>query len=566
MSNWKEASDAEGRVYYYDTDSGETTWDKPRELLTELELKLEEHGWKTGKTEEGQLYYYNQETGESAWEIPAFGDKVEEKEVGKPQKEEGRSSTPLQTKVESYVNKSVILNAPVMPQSEAETAFMEMLKEHQVDSTWSFDKIISELGCKDPRYWCIDDDPLWKRQAFEKYLSSRSEDQLIKEHSAVNKFKTAFTAMLSQNKDIYYYTRWRTAKRLFANEPIYKHSVVSEKTKRQVFQEYVDGLRRNQTEELNKTKRQAQTELQDYLESIMPDKKSLLSWHELSTKYLFDNSTRFTSNRHFQALSKHDVLMKYISIVEGYTLSTEEELKKLKAANYTKDRIARDQFRELLAEHSKSIRCNSKWEDVYPRFKSDSRFLSLLGRNGSSALDLFMDLVEERANIIKAQKSIANQILIDASFQWGPDAVEDKEKVIAILSDHQQLSSLDTVDRDILVEKLIDDHNQKLAQQAEMVQRLLDQQKKYFLLLLQRVFSGPNAKPETWEGAREILKGFPEYIDIRDESVKERIFQEFEPAKGPASVASIAAAAGPTTPAVPKISRKRQMTPIELDY
>ncbi|CAR21831.1 snoRNA-splicing protein PRP40 [Lachancea thermotolerans CBS 6340] len=564
MSSWKEANDAEGRVYYYNADSGETTWDKPRELFTQLELKLEKHGWKTGKTDEGQVYYYNQETGKSCWEIPTFEEHGEEEEAERPHTSDERSTTPAQSNIESYVNNSIILNAPVMSQNEAEHVFMEMLKEHQIDSTWSFNKIISELGCKDPRYWCVDDDPLWKSQAFEKYLSNRSEDQLLKEHSAVNKFKAAFTAMLSQNKDIRYYTRWTTAKRLFANEPIYKHSVVSERTKRQVFQDYVDDLRRNQSEELNKTKQQAKTELQDYLESIMPDKKSLLSWQELSTKYLFENSTRFTSNRHFQALSKHDVLMQYITIVEAYTSKTEEELKKLKSANYTKDRIARDHFKELLAEHSKSIRCNSKWEDLYSLFKSDSRFLSLLGRNGSSALDLFMDLVEEKANIMKAQKSIANQILIDTSFQWSSDAVQDREKVNEILSKHQQLNSLDTIDRGILVDKMIDDQNQKRAQQAEMIQRLLEQRKKYFLLLLQRVFSSPNAKPETWEKARDVLKGYPEYIDIKEESVKEQIFKEFEPAKGQNTAA--AAATGSSALAAPQISRKRQMTPVELDY
>ena len=242
---------------------------------------------------------------------------------------------------------------------------------------------------------------------FEKYLSNRSEDELLKEHSAVSKFKDAFVAMLSQNKDIHYYSRWSTAKRMFANEPIYKHSVISEKIKRQVFQDFVDELRKKHFDGREKIRQQATSELQDYLDGIMPNKSSLLSWQELSSKYLFENSTRFTSNKHFQLLTKHDVLKQYISIVERYESQCREQLEKIKAANYTRDRIARDQFKNLLSELSSSIRCNSKWENVYPLFKSDKRFVATLGRNGSSPLDMFLDVVEEKTMVMKAQKSIA---------------------------------------------------------------------------------------------------------------------------------------------------------------
>lgn len=562
MGNWNEAHDPEGRVYYYNSESGETTWDKPRELYSELELQLEKHGWKTGETEGGKLYYYNESSGESRWEVPTFESDEKEEAVESTQEVAQDITQPVLKPLESYSNQSPIAKAVVLPRSEAEQVFMDMLKSYQIDSTWSFNKIISELSCKDPRYWCIDDDPLWKRQMFEKYLSNRSEDELLKEHSAVSKFKDAFVAMLSQNKDIHYYSRWSTAKRMFANEPIYKHSVISEKIKRQVFQDFVDELRKKHFDGREKIRQQATSELQDYLDGIMPNKSSLLSWQELSSKYLFENSTRFTSNKHFQLLTKHDVLKQYISIVERYESQCREQLEKIKAANYTRDRIARDQFKNLLSELSSSIRCNSKWENVYPLFKSDKRFVATLGRNGSSPLDMFLDVVEEKTMVMKAQKSIANQILIDANYQWSSDRDENKEQLTKILSGHQQLESLDAIDCEILVSKLLDDYEERQAQEAEMIVRLLEQRKKYFTLLLQRLYNSPTSKPATWEEAQEQLKGYHEYVELEDNAVKEKLFTEFEPLRD----SSLSTGARRPPPPAPKIPRKRQMTPVELDY
>lgn len=258
MSIWKEAKDASGRIYYYNTLTKKSTWEKPKELISQEELLLRENGWKAAKTADGKVYYYNPTTRETSWTIPAFEKKVEPIAEQKhdtvshaqvngnrialtagEKQEPGRT---INEEESQYANNSKLLNVRRRTKEEAEKEFITMLKENQVDSTWSFSRIISELGTRDPRYWMVDDDPLWKKEMFEKYLSNRSADQLLKEHNETSKFKEAFQKMLQNNSDIKYYTRWPTAKRLIADEPIYKHSVVNEKTKRQTFQDYIDTL------------------------------------------------------------------------------------------------------------------------------------------------------------------------------------------------------------------------------------------------------------------------------------------------------------------------------------
>ncbi|SCU94446.1 LAFA_0F21880g1_1 [Lachancea sp. 'fantastica'] len=576
--NWSEAQDPKGRVYYYHTETGETTWEKPIELFTEFELQLHKHGWKAAETEEGQTYYYNEETGKSSWEVPTFSDTAEEAPslVNSEITEDKVTETPVAEasthispeskdlkSLESYHLKSKLVESNNQPRADAERIFLQMLADHQIDSTWSFNRIISELGSSDPRYWCVDDDPLWKRKMFEQYLANRTEDQLLKEHSAVNKFKDAFCSMLEQHSQIKYYTRWSTAKRLFAKEPIYKHSVVSERTKRAVFQEFVDDLRTQHFGNVEKTKQQAIVELKDYLSGIIPDKEHLISWPELSNSHLFENSTRFTSNKHFQTLSRYDVLQQYVNLVDMFSKKLTEDVEQAKAVNYTSDRKARDRFRQLLADHNKEIRCTTKWEDIYPSIKSDLRFKSLLGRSGSSALDLFLDQVEEKALIMKAQQSIANQILIDNSYEWDADPEVNTSKLTELLSSQSQLLEIDKKDLVILISKLLAERDQKLARQLEMEHRLSEQRKNYFNLLLQRVFSSAGAKPKTFDEARGQLADHEEYRDLGDDDeTRKRLFEAFEPTKIVQQHSSGTTGSGP----VSKLLRKRQMTPVEMDY
>ncbi|AGO11924.1 AaceriADR159Cp [[Ashbya] aceris (nom. inval.)] len=569
MSEWKEAQDATGRVYYYNS-KGETTWSKPKETPVELEPRLEECGWKVATTEDGSVYYYNRETGESRWEKPELepADEAPREEDERTQQEEKNEEPAadepgvrielLLNSNQKYHNQSRVLNVTVEKDMQAaERLFLQMLKDHQVDSTWSFNRIISELSCQDPRYWCVDDDPLWKQTTFEKYLTTRTEDQLLKEHTAVSKFKDAFLAMLRERNDIHYYTRWPTVRRLIANEPIYKHSVMSEKVKRETFQEYVSQLAEEHKKNYNKTRTAALEELRQYLRSIITDRNSLLTWAELEKQYLFTNA-RFVANKHFETLEKVDILREYIEIVTKIISDYDAEIDVLSRANYTKDRIARDAFKELLREHKASIRYNTSWNSIYQLIKNDPRFLNTLGRSGSSALDLFLDQVEEHRLTISAHRSVAQQILIDENFQWNDEQPPaDREKILAIIREKDRFKNMDSNDLDLIAEELIKTRQKKLQDDQLRLAQLKEQRKQYFALLLLRVFRQRDAMP-AWEEARERIKHYPEFQTMAaEESVMQEVYEQFC-REGPAL---------PLNTAGLPPSRKRPLaSTVELDY
>lgn len=71
---WIEIMAPDGRPYYHNTETGETTWDRPDKKPKK---------WTEHKTPEGQVYYYNAQNGESVWEKPEDIDAEEEEEQPK---------------------------------------------------------------------------------------------------------------------------------------------------------------------------------------------------------------------------------------------------------------------------------------------------------------------------------------------------------------------------------------------------------------------------------------------------------------------------------------------------
>ena len=81
---WEECVDAEGRTFFYNDRTGESTWDDPRNnpalMLTAGESNEDDGGgalalsspgeWEEVVDADGAVYYYNSETGETNWDRP----------------------------------------------------------------------------------------------------------------------------------------------------------------------------------------------------------------------------------------------------------------------------------------------------------------------------------------------------------------------------------------------------------------------------------------------------------------------------------------------------------------
>ncbi|KAB0374449.1 hypothetical protein E2I00_016698 [Balaenoptera physalus] len=69
-SMWTEHKSPDGRTYYYNTETKQSTWEKPDDLKTPAEQLLSKCPWKEYKSDSGKPYYYNPQTKESRWAKP----------------------------------------------------------------------------------------------------------------------------------------------------------------------------------------------------------------------------------------------------------------------------------------------------------------------------------------------------------------------------------------------------------------------------------------------------------------------------------------------------------------
>ncbi|XP_029461364.1 pre-mRNA-processing factor 40 homolog A isoform X2 [Rhinatrema bivittatum] len=67
---WTEHKSPDGRTYFYNIETKQSTWEKPDELKTPAEQLLSKCPWKEFKSDSGKSYYYNSQTKESRWAKP----------------------------------------------------------------------------------------------------------------------------------------------------------------------------------------------------------------------------------------------------------------------------------------------------------------------------------------------------------------------------------------------------------------------------------------------------------------------------------------------------------------
>ncbi|KAH3678481.1 hypothetical protein WICMUC_001498 [Wickerhamomyces mucosus] len=476
---WQQLKDDEGRSYYFNTSTNESSWEKPLELMSELEKILLKHGFKQFDND-GKSYYYNESTGESSWTIPEnvqkeidLSTKTNEENDKDDSKDKDIESKIIPIKpfdISKYHKQSSILH--VKPQDDSKQLY-EMFKEYKVDATWSFNQIIDSC-IQDKKYW-IFTDPNVKKQIFEDYLKSRSKEELLKENSSIEKFQKAFINHLNK-MDIKYYTRWKTVKNLLINEPIYNLYFINESIKKKTFLDYRDELIKIHKTQTLELQNKAKLELKEYFKSLNININT--NWNELLLKISKDK--RFGQNKHFKSLNQLDLLTIYYDHIQIFQKDLIEKISKQNDINYRQDRKARDGFKDLLKElqNDSIINSETKWDDIYEFIEDDERFLTMLGRNGSTPFELFQDLILQENLVLNSLKDRIDEQLINSSFKITSHSIDQFEKFQTIVRTIPQLNiSSETIQ--LIYNKFIKQYEfqqeqLKLSKQIEIKSKVQD--------------------------------------------------------------------------------------------
>lgn len=471
---WKAAKDPKGRTYYYDTVTRATSWTLPtgETLIPSTSVSSPSAtSSKTTRQRGGDTTTTTTTTAKAT--VNNNGQEEQKKEKGNAD-QIGKSQTVDGTN-------------ELLSESQAKERFVAMLKDHGVDIQWSFERVMDELSSNDKRYWFTDgsgtninsqwDDPLWKQSIWKDYVWDQ-QSQRLEDHIS------SFKSLLKQKYDdgmLKIWHPWPFARKHVLNmDTDYSFVILNDDLQRKIYYDFIKNLRKLKDIETTTLINQAKDEMRLYLKSIMYQSdiesnsnsnsnsntiSKPLSWDHLVSKYLSVDNKRFVANKNFQLLTMEDNLVIYMDLLKQYETELTKKLADLEELNYTRDRFARDQFKSLLdgkdyienphydnnnsssSSNDQKNRCfvrikikfNSDWnKDIYPQIKSDPRFLNLVGRNGSSPLDLFYDKINELRTILKTKSSLVEDILIERGID--SSQINSKQLKKILLEERQKLN------------------------------------------------------------------------------------------------------------------------------
>jgi pre-mRNA-processing factor 40 len=422
---WQEAKAPDGRTYFYNTVTRETSWSKPEAMMTPVERALSSQPWKEYSTPDGRKYYSNSQTKETIWEMPAqYRDALDAAQAAaRPPSQApafvAGSSTALSTynpdAASAFESRRSDLALPqiskeVVPDyssfQEAEAAFLKLLKRSSVQPDWSWEQAM-RATIKDPQYRALKD-PKDRKAAFEKFAVEVRQQERERAKERFAKLRTDFSAMLKTHPEIRHYSRWKTIRPIIERETVFR-AAESEDERKQLFEEYIVELKKQNIEQEATRRKTALNDLTTILGAL--NLEPYTRWSQ--AQEVLQSHERIQTDENFKLLSKSDILTAFENHIKSLERTFNDARQQQKANKARIERQNRDAFADLLQELRArgKLKANAKWKDLLPQIESDPRYVAILGQSGSSPLELFWDAVEEEENALRGRRNDVYDVL-----------------------------------------------------------------------------------------------------------------------------------------------------------
>nr|XP_028577246.1 pre-mRNA-processing factor 40 homolog B isoform X4 [Podarcis muralis] len=329
--SWTEHRAPDGRVYYYNSETKQSSWEKPDELKSKAELLLSRCPWREYHSETGKPYYYNTQSKESRWTRPRDLDDIEalikeEEEEAERQQQPQQPEAPLSgpdsptpssaatsdtegtggiegqetpgteggpTAAEEEIASSC---DPVRRdeedrgpgnawsnKEEAKQAFKELLKDKGVPASASWEQAM-KLISTDPRFSAL---PKLseKKQAFNAYKAQRDKEEKEEARLRAKEAKEELQRFLEQHSKMSSITRYRKAEQMFGELEVW--AVVPERDRKEIYDDVLFFLAKKEKEHAKQLRKRNIQALKSILDS-MSRVSFQTTWSE-AQQYLMDN-------------------------------------------------------------------------------------------------------------------------------------------------------------------------------------------------------------------------------------------------------------------------------------
>ncbi|XP_012587985.1 PREDICTED: pre-mRNA-processing factor 40 homolog B isoform X6 [Condylura cristata] len=544
---WKEYKSDTGKPYYYNNQSKESRWTRPKDL-DDLEALVKQEA--TGKQQQQPQTLQPQPPQPQPQPDPppappgpaaAPTDLLEPEPGGNEDCDVSEATQPLEQgflqRPEEGSSSSAGQHQPPQQEEEeskpepersglswsnrekAKQAFKELLRDKAVPSNASWEQAM-KMVVTDPRYSAL---PKLseKKQAFNAYKAQREKEEKEEARLRAKEAKQTLQHFLEQHERMTSTTRYRRAEQTFGELEVW--AVVPERDRKEVYDDVLFFLAKKEKEQAKQLRRRNIQALKSILDG-MSSVNFQTTWSQ-AQQYLMDNPS-FAQDHQLQNMDKEDALICFEEHIRALEREEEEERERARLRERRQQRKNREAFQTFLDElhESGQLHSMSTWMELYPAVSTDVRFANMLGQPGSTPLDLFKFYVEELKARFHDEKKIIKDILKDRGFCVEVStAFEDFAHVISF---DKRAAALDAGNIKLTFNSLLEKAEAREREREKEEARRARRREAAFRSMLRQAV--PAVELGTaWDEVRERFVCDSAFEQITLESERIRLFREF---------------------------------------
>uniref|UniRef100_A0A8C0H0N8 Pre-mRNA processing factor 40 homolog B n=1 Tax=Chelonoidis abingdonii TaxID=106734 RepID=A0A8C0H0N8_CHEAB len=556
---WSEHRALDGRVYYYNCSSKQSTWEKPDELKSKAELLLSQCPWREYKSDTGKSYYYNSQSKESRWTKPRDLDELEGKGGGSPESWGAGQPHPREHRQTPPCPSGTPLSSPACapPLLLLQLAGLQPPAFHAMTPVCLCSRRSGDPGRREEEEaggagerctcsWSTKDeaklafkellkDKVWRReagwgiwarrsvpsalpklsekkQAFNAYKAQREKEEKEEARLRAKEAKEELQRFLEQHERMSSITRYRKAEQMFGEQEVW--AVVPERDRKEIYDDVLFFLAK-------KEKGQSVVLVSYWLYSLVPCSPSSFLPYPAQC-----HLSPLIPPGPLADMDKEDALICFEEHIRTLEKEEEEEKEKTRLRERRQQRKNREAFQAFLDElHDKGqLHSMSTWMELYPSLSADARFANMLGQPGSTPLDLFKFYVEDLKARFHDEKKIIKDILKDRGFSV--EVTTTFEDFAHVISFDKRAATLDTGNIKLTFNSLLEKAEAREREREKEEVRKLRRREAAFKSMLKQ--AAPPLEPgSSWDEVRERFLSDLAFEQITLESERIRLFREF---------------------------------------
>lgn len=404
MSSVWQTHAVDGREYYYNTETKQTTWDKPDALKSAAEREESSGGtattWKEFTSASGKKYYYNSQTKETTWTMPdemksaettsGIADAQSSADVpaAAPQATAPAAAAHTKGSNPAFTASAAVEATPAVAaavETEEKRRFLAMLDataQLSADTSW---EQAMRLLLRDPSYKLLPT-ATDRKAAFLEWGEKRRMGEEEARRLEQRQLKVSFLGLLKEHTELTSRTHYERARGMCGADPRWTALDDDDWEREELYDEYQLSLERKEQTERREGRREHVAALRKHLDAQFGG--GVVPWRRLLQS--LDASAAAA-----QPLDRSECLQAVEEYLHDAELTEDQARRDAKEGARRRERQQRDAFRDLLRRKvdEGALTPRSTWASVLPALLPTVQYRAAVEQGGSTPSELFEDVV-----------------------------------------------------------------------------------------------------------------------------------------------------------------------------